>query len=131
MSTETGAMFDIFADERTEKFGDTPLIKAIRERMTEIERDGKMTPEKKVLIALALEAAEAANRGKAKGRAISGEAEQIRAILADLKADDVDTTGMTSETKELIHALTIDPALHARAPLLNAAESRAPEPAQA
>ena len=131
MSKETALELDIFAAERTEKFGDSILILAIRQRMAEIEHDGRMTPEKRVLVALALEAAEAAQRGKAKGRAISGEVEQVRGILAELRDDETDQSGMTQETKDLIRALTIDPALHANAAPRDTAEPRPAEPAHA
>lgn len=131
MSEETSLELDIFADQRAEKFGESILTKAIRQRMAEIESEGKMTPEKQVLVALALEAAEAAQRGKGKGRAISGEVEQVRAILTELRDEEADQSGMTQETKDLIRALTIDPQTYAAAAQLHAPESRQAEPAPA
>lgn len=127
MGSETSVELALFEDQRTEKYGDSALTKAIRLRMVEIESAGEMTPEKSVLIALALEAAEAAQRGKGKGRAISGEVEQIRGILQELRDDQADQSGMTQETKDLISALTINSAIHADAEERDPAGSVTPE----
>lgn len=128
MTANTAQVLDIFEGETSAKFGDSLQVEAVRELIADIREKGQMTPAKSVLCATALRLAAIVELPKSAVASVQAAA-QLTVLVEKLTADVGDSAGMTEETKALIRALTIDPALYAGTPASDPAEPVTPQPA--